>query len=280
MDGLLAHYTLRQLSNDKEVEQSAEDALASASMSIIVPIHDAPKVSRRCLMSLEKYAPNSEIVLVDDASRLEETNTLLKDFLSRNNWKLLRHREPLGHSAACGAGASMATRPYLCLLNSDTVVTPWCWRLIKLAFEENANMGVAGPSTSHSHNQQALPLVRASRYCLNDRQICEFAGRLFAKSSQPVLTDLCDVTGFAFFIRRSVWDQLGGFDRELPDYGNETELCRRVLNLGYRVVWIRNSYIHHFGNASYGKEIGSESIRERKKSAEDYIKHKHCSWDP
>jgi len=36
-----------------EVEQSVEDASASASMAIVVPIRDAPAVTRRCLSSLE-----------------------------------------------------------------------------------------------------------------------------------------------------------------------------------------------------------------------------------
>src|SRR5712691_562010 len=49
-----------------EFEQSPEDRQASATMSIVVAIHDAPQVTRRCLASLEKYAPESEIILVDD----------------------------------------------------------------------------------------------------------------------------------------------------------------------------------------------------------------------
>lgn len=57
--------------------------------------------------------------------------------------------------------------------------------------------------------------------------------------------------GFALFIRRSLWEQAGGFDQRLPDYGNEMELCRRIAEEGYRLVWIRNSYIHHFGQQSY-----------------------------
>ena len=276
---ILTFYLTRHLPRNKEFEQSLEDAQASAYLSIIVPVHDAPEVTNRCLMSLQKYAPKAEIILVDDASKLEETNKILEDFSSRNNWKLIRHLEPLGHSVACGAGASQATRPYLCLLNSDTVVTPWCWRLITQAFEDNPNIGVAGPSTSHAGNLQTLPLADFARFYLNDSQICEYARRLLAEYSDTILTDMPWVSGFAFFIRRSIWEQLGGFDQNLPDYCNDVELCRRILETGYRAVWVRNSYIHHFSGASYSKTIGAKSISARVRVAEDYVKQKFRSCD-
>jgi GT2 family glycosyltransferase len=261
----------------REFDQSTVDALASTCLSIIVPVHDAPVVTRRCLASLEKYAPEAEIIIVDDGSSLVETKDLLRDFIGRNRWKLIRHETPFGHSAACEAGASLSTRPYLCLLNSDTVVTPWCWRLAKQAFEHDNNIAVVGPSTSHSGNLQTLPVAQYLRQHWNDNQICHFAMRLLAQGKDPIVSDLNWASGFAFFIRRSVWEQLGGFDRNLPDYGNELELCKRVAAKGYRRVWVRNAYIHHFGGQSYGDSIGDEAIVARKKSTLIYIEAKERS---
>lgn len=276
---ILSRYLTRHLPRSKVFEQSFEDAQASASLSIIVAVHDAPEVTRRCLMSLQKYAPKAEVILVDDASKLEETVKLLEDFSSRNKWVLIRHPEPLGHSAACGAGARVATLPYLCLLNSDTVVTPWCWRLITQAFEDNPNIGVAGPSTSDGGNMQGLPRAIFTRHYLNDSQICEDARLLLVEYPEPVLVDLPWVSGFALFIRRSIWETLGGFDRNLPDYGNDVEICRRVLGIGYRAVWVRNSYIHHLVGSSYGNAIGVDTIFARARTAEDYIGQKYRSGD-
>lgn len=277
---ILSPYLTRHLPRNKEFEQSPEDAQASASLSIVVPVHDAPEVTKRCLMSLQKYAPKAEIILVDDGSKLEETQKLLGDFSTRNGWRLIRHPEALRHSAACGAGASLATRPYLCLLNSDTVVTPWCWRPLVQVFEDSPTIGVAGPSTSYSGNPQTPPVAFLMRHYLNDSQICEYARHLLAECADPILTDLPWVSGCAFFIRRGLWQQLGGFDRNIPDYLNESELCRRVLGAGYRAVWVRNAYIHHLGGASYRKALGRESIDAHFRAADDYIKRKSCSGDP
>src|SRR5215467_14048000 len=137
-------------------EQPLEHKLASASMSIIVPIHDAPEVTKRCLASLERYAAAAEVILVDDASKLSDTIDIIREFSRRNRWKVISNAQAVGHSAASAAGAGLATRPYLCLLNSDTVVTPWCWRPVAEAFETNAAIGVAGPSTSASDNEQTI----------------------------------------------------------------------------------------------------------------------------
>jgi hypothetical protein len=229
-------------------------------------------------MSLQQYAPMAEIILVDDASKLEETKSVLEGFASRNSWTLIRHEEALGHSAACGAGARLATQPYLCLLNSDTVVTPWCWRPIVQAFEENPEIGAAGPSTSNG-GYQTLPLANFARHYMNDSQICEYARRLLTESSNSVLTDLQWAAGFALFIRRGLWNLLGGFDQNIPDYYNDVELCTHVLRAGYRVVWVRNSYIHHLGGACYQRVLGSESIYARIQVAKDYARQKYNSFN-
>jgi GT2 family glycosyltransferase len=232
-------------------------------------------VTQRCLASLEKYAPESEIILVDDASRLSETLEVIRDFSARNKWKLVRHEKALGHSAACRQGAVLATRPYLCLLNSDTVVTPWCWRRVKEVFEQDQEIGVAGPSTSYSGNFQALRLATVLSSYWNDGQICSFARHLLTRNWEPALVDVAWVSGFALFIRRSLWEQVGGFDRNLPDYGNEVELCKRIAEEGYRAVWICNSYIHHFGGQSYKNAVGKKGIRARIRAADIYIRQKN-----
>ncbi len=244
----------RGLPRNRVFEQPPEHRLASASMSIVVPIHDAPLVTKRCLASLERDATKSEVILLDDGSRIAETTNVIREFSSRNGWKVIWNAESHGHSAACMAGARLASRSYLCLLNSDTVVTPWCWRGIEEAFETDPAIGVAGPCTSWSGNEQALEIAISCGFYWNDSQICAFAEQFTVTPPQPVIMELPWVSGFAFFIRRRLWEKLGGFDRKLPDYGNDVELCKRITNVGYRTVWVRSSYIHHLGSQSYAKE--------------------------
>ena len=271
---ILARLTIHRSHDDNEFTQPVEDALASASLSIIVPVHDQAEVTRRCLLSLQRYAPQGEIILVDDASLREETISLLDEFSNRNNWMLIRNRESVGHSGACNLGAGKATRPYLCLLNSDTVITPWCWRPIVQAFQNDPQIGAAGPSSSFAGESQTLPLACSMRFSMNDHDIFHYAKRLLHTKTSSVLTDLPWISGFAFFVRRSLWEQLDGFDRDLPDYGNDVELSMRILETGHRIVWVRTSYIHHFGSLSYGNRLGDDGILARMHAAGDHIRSK------
>lgn len=276
LEHLEARVFSRELNSDTASTSFPECDRASSSMSIVVPIHDAPLVTIRCLASLERYAPESEIVLVDDGSRTLSTTDAIRGFSARNNWITVRNQDPQGHSAACAAGARLASRPYVCLLNSDTVATPWCWQAIQHVFESDPSIGVAGPCTSFSGgNPQTLDIARKSRFYWSDNQILAFAQRLYTAPVQPLISDLPWVAGFALFVRRNLWEKLGGFDQNLTDYANEVELCGRVASSGYRTVWVRNAYVHHFGGRSYGNLMALDEIKSRNLAALEYIRHKH-----
>jgi len=257
-----------------EFSLSNEERQASGAMSIIVAVHDAPAVTQRCLKSLEKFSGKAEVIVVDDGSRLEVTRRMLDDFCVRNSWKLIQHDTALGHSRASEAGVSISTRPYVCLLNSDTVVTPNSWLGMACAFDDSPKVAVAGPSTSYTPTLQHVTRACYCRHYWSDGQIWLFSEKYVAKHRQAPVVDLPLIGGFAFFVRRTVWDELGGFDKNLHDYGNEKEFCRRLVQGGLRVVWTKASYIHHLGSESYGKTLGSAAIRERCLEADSYIEKK------
>ena len=262
------------LPSGKTTEQPENEREASRAMSVVVAICDAPELVSRCLGSLERYAPKSEIILVDDGSMLPETRALIEDFRSRNGWSVVRHERPKGHSRSCEAGARLATRPYLCLLNSDTVITPWSWSAAKEAFESDQRIGITGPSTSHAPTAQAIRRAQHCRHYWSDNQIWAFARQYVSNCPRRPWLDMSGVSGFAFFVRRSLWEELGGFDLSLPDYGNECEFCQRAGERGWRIVWTQDSYIHHFGHGSYGR-LGEGVIGRLTHAAQAYIDGKY-----
>ncbi len=264
----------RRLASDHVFEQPADHSRAAACMSVVVPVHDAPIVTKRCLASLERYGKEAEVIIVDDASKLIETTEIIRSFRSRNGWKVVSNPKATGHSKASATGAALATRPYLCLLNSDTVTTPWCWLPIQEAFRDHNSIGAVGPSTSRSGTRQALPVARDCRFDWNDNQICAFADRL-RNPFRNALVDLPWIGGFALFIRRNLWQELGGFDHTMTDYGNEIELCKRVRKAGYRTVWARRAYIHHFAAQSYMQVMPLREIEHLRLAGARYARDKH-----
>lgn len=78
-----------------------------------------------------------------------------------------------------------------------------------------------------------------------------------------------------FFIRRELWEEMRGFDPNLQDYGNESELCMQILERGWRIVWARASYIHHFGRQTFGR-LPEKILQANWQAAREYIARKHA----
>ena len=144
------------------------------------------------------------------------------------------------------------------------------------AFDLSPEIAVVGPSTSHTAGPQIVRRALHCRHYWTDGQIGSFAEKYVAEHESEPVVDLPSLGGFAFFVRRSVWDQIGGFDRNLPDYGNETDFCRRAKESGLRIVWSKGTYIHHLGGESYGRILGFSAINKRCLEAQSYIDRK---WD-
>ncbi|HNY79001.1 MAG: glycosyltransferase [Sedimentisphaerales bacterium] len=252
-------------------ELSERERMASGDFSVIVPIHDAPEVTARCLSSIGRYGGDAEVILVDDGSRQERTVKLIQQTVEEMSWKLIRHDTPLRHSRACEAGGRLATRKYLLFLNSDAILTPWTWCGAWDAFAADPGIALVGPSTSLGTFQVAAPRARhCARYWTNE-QVSAFAQKYVRRQPPDALVEVSDLVGFALYIRREVWEQCGGFHPDLPDYGNENELCKRLRRDGARIGWTRASYVHHIGACSIRHVITAQEKLRRHEAARRFI---------
>ena len=253
---------------------SPREKVASSKVSVVVPVHNAPVATSRCLAALAAFAGDAEVVLVDDASN-PEVARMLADAQAQNGWMLVRHEMALGHSRACEAGVAVSTRPYVCLLNSDAIVSHRSWVGIVDAFESSDAIAIVGPSTSYTVGPQTVRRAMHCRHYWTNEQTWSFAERYVNRHDEQPLVDRPFVGGFAFFVRRSAWDAVDGFDKNLPDYGNEVEFCRRIRAAGFRVFWSRRSYVHHLGKESYGVTFGKRLISGLRVQAQEYIDQKY-----
>jgi GT2 family glycosyltransferase len=139
----------------------------------------------------------------------------------------------------------------------------------------DSSVGVVGPSTSNTSTSQKVR--RAELCCLywTDRQIDDFAFRYTSKYRGISTVEMDYVGGFAFIVTRSAWKASGGFDTTLTGYGNEVDLCRRLRKMGFRSVWTRESYIHHFGESSFKQYFTSEELRNQRQLATRFINSKN-----
>jgi GT2 family glycosyltransferase len=230
---------------------TVDEANATRQLSVVVPVHNAPIETERCLQSLERFGNEAEIILVDDGSTDPRASGIVSDFSARNNWKAQRNEKGSFHSAACMAGARLATRPILFLLNSDTVVTQHAFSRCVQALNERPDLMAVGPMTSDGWGTQNASRARRCRFFWNDAQIFWYAERLYRQYStrepRPIQPF---VTGAALFVRRTDWDRVRGFEGCRAHGGNDVDLCLKLTAGGGWIGVCDGAYVHHLGGRS------------------------------
>jgi GT2 family glycosyltransferase len=68
------------------------------------------------------------------------------------------------------------------------------------------------------------------------------------------------VTAACLLMRRSVFDEVGGFDEELRVAYNDVDLCLRIAEKGYRIVYVPEAMLYHFESQSRGYDLTPAQI--------------------
>jgi cellulose synthase/poly-beta-1,6-N-acetylglucosamine synthase-like glycosyltransferase len=76
------------------------------------------------------------------------------------------------------------------------------------------------------------------------------------------------VTAACMVMRRSVFEEVGGFDVNLAVAYNDVDLCLRVREAGYRILWTPYAEMYHMERVSRGSDHASENLRRYMKEKE------------
>jgi len=203
-------------------------------LSIIIVHHDAPEYLMACLRSVEKAGAglSLETIVVDNASR--NVDSLVKE---HPGVAWIRNQANVGLGSAINKGASQSRGEILIFLNPDAELLPDSLRKLHDYFSERAaeRLGPVGGKLLFSDGK-AQPscgpfpclLGMLWRYLLPPTQR-KYYLRLPERGACPVDW----VTGAFLAVRRSVFDELGGFDRNFFLYYEDVDLCIRARYKGY-----------------------------------------------
>jgi len=163
--------------------------------------------------------------------------------------KVIRNGENLGFAGGNNVGISAASGEYVCLLNSDTVVTDsWLERLIR-PLAADPRLGLVGPVTNSITGVQKLSPVDYNEKTLAG--LAEFAAGIAtarAGRTDPALW----LVGYCVLVRRELLLRVGGLDEGFG-LGNfeDTDFCLRSFLAGYGSAVVNDCFIHHFGSRSF-----------------------------
>ncbi|HSI72187.1 MAG TPA: glycosyltransferase [Fimbriimonas sp.] len=218
-------------------------------VSIVIPVYGAFHDLFACLESLAKCMDLiHEVILVDDASPepLEQYLQAGERLTILRNEQVKQGAGGLGYGGSCNRGLQQTTGDVVVFLNSDTVVPrPGLFRLIESL--RGDNVAAAGPYTNRASYHQPIDPTYTSLENL------DLFAQDFANREGPDL-DVDMLVGFCLAVKKSVLDEVGGFDEDFyPGMFEDNDLCYRIRRSGRRLVVSHRSYVHHEGSKSISK---------------------------
>lgn len=219
-------------------------------VSIVVVTHDRLDLTRLCLASLltELAWPCYEIVVVDNAS-VDGTADYLRQLEANTpQLRVLVNTENRGLPAANNQALREVSGDYIILLNNDAVVTRGSLATLIRHLHRDRALGLVGSVTNDTGNEARIQvgytdlgdLAAWSRGWMHDHD-----GQLF---DIPVLAMFCVA------MRRETFQRVGFLDERFGiGMFEDDDYTRRVRDAGYRVMCARDSYVHHWRRAAFGR---------------------------
>jgi GT2 family glycosyltransferase len=223
--------------------------------AVVVSFNSRPHLER-CLDSVLDRV--DEAVVVDSASSDGSADLVRGRFPSVRVVELDENR---GYGAAMNAGvASTTTGEYLLLLNADTWATNGAVAALVAAAEADAGVAAVGPRLSNPDGslQRSVrgfptPWRLITEYFFlrwlapRSRALNAFYGAGFDHRSQREAEFL---VGAVLLVRRSAFEEVGGFDTDFFMFNEEVDLCYRLAQAGWRILFCPEAKFTHIGGAS------------------------------
>jgi glycosyltransferase involved in cell wall biosynthesis len=171
-----------------------------ASVSVIIPTFNrAMKTARAVASVLYQTFTDYEIIVVDDGSQ-DNTEAVMRQFEGRIRYVVIPSNQ--GVSAARNRGIKESQAPWIAFLDSDDYWLPRKLEMQVAFFEER-------PEAVICQTQEIW--IRNGRYANPKKRHRKPSGDIFEPSLR-----LCLVSPSAVMMRRSLVEEVGPFDEELP----------------------------------------------------------------
>ncbi|MBH0181835.1 MAG: glycosyltransferase, partial [Nitrospira sp.] len=235
------------------VASREENAVAPTfDCSIIMPVCNNVELTKQCLTALSNITRDIEyeVIIVDNHST-DGTPEFLASL--GGDVRIIRNRENLGFTKACNQGAQAAKGTYLVFFSHDMVPQDGWLRALVGEVETHPEVGVVGSKLSYGdgtaqHAGVVFPRAQCAPYHMYRRAASDLPAVNVRREFQAV-------AGACLLIRRGLFEEIGGFDEGFQNGYEDVDLCLKVCEKGYRVVYQPRSVFSHLESHLPGRTL-------------------------
>ena len=228
-------------------------------LSIIIVSWNVKDLLKKCLTSVFERAQgiNFEVFVIDNDSRDGSARMIQKEF---PQVKLIQNKKNTGFAYANNQAIKQAQGKYILLLNPDTEIIGNTFGKTVQLMNKN-DWAVLGCKILNSDKtvqesvrrfpalvDQILIQLKLHHWPVFAKLLNKYLAKDFNYQQE---SEVDQVMGAFFLIKRSVLEKIGDFDQKFYLWFEEVDFCKRVKDAGLKVVYTPQAQIIHYGAASF-----------------------------
>lgn len=200
--------------------------------------------------------PNLDVIVGDNASSDGSIAFLQAKYPTI---RLIENKENYGFTGGYNRVLAQVDADYYVLLNSDVEVDArWIEPVIGI-MESDDLIAAAGPKLRSFSKKTHFEYAGAAGGFIDSLGYPFCRGRIFDeleedKGQYDTTGEVFWASGAALFIKKKYWNAAGGFDESFFAHMEEIDLCWRLKNMGYKVMYCPQSIVYHVGGGTLNAE--------------------------
>ena len=222
-------------------------------LAIVILNYNGKKLLQQFLPSVISHSDEASVYVIDNKSEDDSIDWLETHY--NDQLTIIPLAKNHGFAGGYNEGLKRVNEPYWCLLNSDVRVTEnYTVRPLEL-LRENANIAAVQPKIKSERHPDFLEYAGAAGGFLDYLGYPFCRGRLFQyiEKDNGQYDDEIEVfwtTGACMFIKRSAFENVGGFDSAYFAHQEEIDLCWRLHHKGLKFLYTSKSTVYHLGGST------------------------------
>jgi GT2 family glycosyltransferase/Flp pilus assembly protein TadD len=232
--------------------------------SIIIPVWNNAALTQQCLTALADATDHVtyEVIVVDNGS-----TDGVQDFLRAlgGDVQVIRNEENLGFAKACNQGARAARGKHLVFLNNDTIPLKGWLSALTEEVRTHAEVAVVGSKLLFEDGTIQHAGVAFSREWFLPYHI--YRGVNAQAPGVSHRREFQCVTAACMLVRRTVFEQVGGFDEGYRNGFEDVDLCLKIREQKWKIIYQPKSCLYHLESKTPGRKdhdgANSRRLQER-----------------